>query len=210
MPQKREQYVQYGCGLSAPQEWRNFDASLTLRFERLPLLGKMYIKNAVRFPPNAEYADIVKGLPVVKGSCAAVYCSHVLEHLSLEDARTALTNTYELLAADGVFRLVVPDLEVMVSGYLQNTDVGAAQAFVRDTGMGRETRKRGVLGFIYEFLGNSSHLWCWDYKSLEHELLEVGFKSVRRARFNDSGEKMFIHVEDKERWDDCLGIECIK
>ncbi|CAO5043555.1 MULTISPECIES: hypothetical protein [Microcystis] len=28
-------YVQYGCGWSAPSQWRNFDASPTLRFERM-------------------------------------------------------------------------------------------------------------------------------------------------------------------------------
>ena len=61
------QYVQYGCGWSAPKEWRNFDASLTLRFERLPLIGHLYTKNESRFPGNVEYGDIVKGLPIPPG-----------------------------------------------------------------------------------------------------------------------------------------------
>ncbi len=43
------QCVQYGCGWSAPFSWRNFDASLTLRFERLPLIGHLYTKNESRF-----------------------------------------------------------------------------------------------------------------------------------------------------------------
>ena len=76
-------YIQYGCGLSAPMEWRNFDASPTLRFERLPVIGQFYTKNDKRFPTNVEYGDIVKGLPVEINSCKGVYCSHILEHLSL-------------------------------------------------------------------------------------------------------------------------------
>ena len=83
-------YVQYGCGFSAPQSWRNFDASLTLRFERLPIIGTLYTKNSARFPENVEFGYIVYGLPVKENSCQGVYCSHILEHLSLEDFRKAL------------------------------------------------------------------------------------------------------------------------
>lgn len=32
-------FVQYGCGLAAPDGWINFDASPRLRFERLPGAG---------------------------------------------------------------------------------------------------------------------------------------------------------------------------
>src|ERR1700733_6668534 len=78
-------YVQYGCGWSAPKEWINFDASLTLKWERLPILGRCYTKNALPFPPNVKPGDIVKGLPIRAESCQGVYASHVLEHLALED-----------------------------------------------------------------------------------------------------------------------------
>jgi hypothetical protein len=30
-------YIQYGCGLSAPKEWTNFDVSPTLRIQKLPI-----------------------------------------------------------------------------------------------------------------------------------------------------------------------------
>ena len=38
-------YVQYGCGFSTCNGWRNFDASWTLRFERIPVIGRIYTKN---------------------------------------------------------------------------------------------------------------------------------------------------------------------
>jgi hypothetical protein len=46
-----EYYVQYGCGWSAPRGWRNFDASLTLRFERLPIIGLLYTNSRVPSSP---------------------------------------------------------------------------------------------------------------------------------------------------------------
>ena len=103
--------------------------SPTLRFERIPLIGKIYTKNKARFPDNVEYGDIVKGLPVGAGSCEAVYCSHVLEHLSLEDFRYALKNTFELLGSGGIFRLVVPDLEYSITRYIESDSLDAAQVF---------------------------------------------------------------------------------
>ena len=44
-----KKYVQYGCGFSAPEQWLNFDASPTLRFERLPIIGSLYTKNKSDF-----------------------------------------------------------------------------------------------------------------------------------------------------------------
>ena len=85
--------MQYGCGLSAPNEWLNFDASATLKWERIPLIGGISSKNAQRFPANAKPGDIVKGLPVPPACCAGIYASHVLEHLALEDFHAALRNT---------------------------------------------------------------------------------------------------------------------
>ena len=64
-------YVQYGCGLSAPVGWQNFDASPTLRLQKIPLIGKLVRK--VDFPSNVLYGDIVKGLPgIAPQSCDGV------------------------------------------------------------------------------------------------------------------------------------------
>lgn len=90
-------YVQFGCGWSAPDGWLNFDASPTLRFERLPVVGRLYTRNAKRFPANVIYGDIVRGLPLTENSCQGMYCSHVLEHLALGDLDRALKNVHRYL-----------------------------------------------------------------------------------------------------------------
>jgi SAM-dependent methyltransferase len=201
-------YIQYGCGMSAPKGWRNFDASPTLRFERLPVLGHLYTKNEARFPKEVEYGDIVKGLPVTADSCDGVYCSHVLEHLSLEGFRIALRNTYKALRPGGTFRLVLPDLEHSIKQYLSNASNDAAIAFMRETSLGHERRAKGLVGVVSAWLGNSQHLWMWDYKSIDLELQNAGFVGIRRAFFGDSSNPIFNDVEDRSRWDGCLGVEC--
>jgi len=203
-------YIQYGCGLSAPGSWRNFDASPTLRFERLPFIGRLYTKNQSRFPENVNYGDIVKGLPIAPESCDGVYCSHVLEHLSLDDFRTALHNTHKILRVGGIFRLVLPDLEFHAKQYLINPSDDAALSFMRKTYLGHEKRVTDLKGFFVSWFSNSQHLWMWDYKSIKSELQSAAFVGIRRAVFYDSSDSMFREVEEKDRWENCLGIECTK
>ncbi len=207
---KENIYVQYGCGWSAPGGWRNFDASPTLRFERIPIIGRLYTKNHERFPENVEYGDIVAGLPLPLNSCKVIYCSHILEHLALDDLRIALQNTYKLLARGGIFRLVMADLEYLINNYIGDSTDEAAINLMTITQLGTKKRARGLNGIIVELLGNSRHLWLWDYKSIKTELQKIGFKDIRRAEYGDSSESIFHHVEDQKRWENCLGVECRK
>ena len=203
-------YVQYGCGFNAPIEWRNFDVSPTLRFERLPVIGRLYVKNTSRFPNNVEYGDIVKGLPIQENSCRSVYCSHVLEHLALDDFRVALMNTHSVLREEGIFRFVLPDLEFSILKYNQDKNSNASVQFLQETLLGRESRSKNLSGLLKQWLGNSEHLWMWDFKSISFELEKAGFVNVRRAVMGDSGDKMFDLVEDRERWNNALGVSCNK
>ena len=107
---QNSEFVQYGCGWQAPANWLNFDSSPTLRFEKLPFVGRLYTKNARRFPENVFYGDIVKGLPVNNGSVARLFASHVIEHLCYQDAKLALKRSHELLKPGGLFRLIVPQI----------------------------------------------------------------------------------------------------
>lgn len=198
--------LQYGCGFHAPAGWRNFDASPTLRFERLPLIGKAYARNGQRFPSNVEYGDIVKGLPLPQNSCGVIFASHVLEHLSLRDFQTALRHTYELLVPGGVFRLIVPDLETLAHHYLSSSQDEAAKVFMEETSLGVVERARGIGGLMQTWLGNSSHLWMWDFKSMRTELISAGFIDIEKCRFGDN--PIFADVEQADRFTNCLAVEC--
>lgn len=214
----KSQYVQYGCGLSSPDSWINFDASPNLWLERLPVLGRFYSGTKaleggivrLRFPENIRYGDIVKGLPIEPNSCTGVYASHVLEHLTLEDFSIALENTIKILKPSGLFRIIVPDLEIAAKNYLSSEAETASIDFLKSTLLGIESRPKGYGGFVRSFLGNSNHLWMWDYKSLKHELSKAGFIQIRKASFNDSRDPAFADVEHQSRFIDAVAIECMK
>jgi len=87
-----------GCGSVFHPSWINIDlASLS---------------------PNIRTYDIRKGLPYPAGTFDACYSSHVLEHLSPEEACKLLLEALRVLKSQGVVRVVVPDLELMVRTYL--------------------------------------------------------------------------------------------
>jgi len=202
--------VQFGCGHVAPSGWLSFDASPTLRFERLPGIGRLYTRNAARFPSSVRYGDIVRGLPLADRSCALVYASHVLEHLALDDLRVALQNTRRYLREGGLFRLVVPDLEQLAARYVAGArarDPEAAMAFLEHSGLGRATRPRGLAANLTAALGNSAHLWMWDEASLTRELTRAGMRDPRRAQPGDYGDRAFADVELPDRTEGALILE---
>ncbi|MGI8510645.1 MAG: class I SAM-dependent methyltransferase [Gemmatimonadaceae bacterium] len=206
-------HVQFGCGFAAPSTWRNFDASPTLRFERLPVLGRLYTKNGRRFPANVEYGDILLGLPVPRGSCAGVYCSHVLQDLPLDQCRLALQQTFELLRPGGLFRMVLPDLEYSVRKYIESADPLAAMLFMREGKFGVEVAPRRLstkLARSLESSLGSRQRWMWDFKSLAYELKQAGFSSIRRCEAGDAADPVFADVEDPRRFQYALAIECAK
>jgi hypothetical protein len=200
--------VQYGCGLSVAHGWRNFDGSPRLRLEKLPLLGRVLTRNRPLFPKEVEFGDIVAGLPLPQASCKALYCSHVLEHLCLRDCQQALRHTLAHLEPGGTFRLVIPDLRLLMERYMSSTSPRAASEFMRASCLGLESRPRGLRGMLSAWLGNSPHLWMWDADSMADALAEAGFVAVRPARFGDAEDPMFAHVEERVRWKEGIGFDC--
>lgn len=206
------EYIQFGCGLCAPTSWINFDAGPIFWIEkRLPFLKRVMVKRGLPdYPDNIRYGDVIKGLPVRAASAKAVYCSHVLEHLALEECRQTLRNVYSYLAPGGTFRAVLPDLEWLAKAYIASPDNDAASRFMRDSDLGVSIPSGGMRGALKRVFGRSAHLWMWDYKNMARELAAVGFVEIRRAQFGDNSDAKFLEVEEASRWENCLGFECRK
>lgn len=214
MSEVRNMYVQYGCWKDAPPGWLNYDCSPYLRVDRIPLLGSWLCNLAWgewdSFPKDVRFGDIVRGLPLADNCCDGVYCSHVLEHLCLFDARIALRETWRLLRVGGRFRAVVPDLEYLVHQYCELDSADAAESLMLSTGLGETQRVKGIRGAVKEAYGNSRHRWMWDFSSLRKECESAGFVRIRRAKIGDSEDSRFRVVEKAGRWENCLGIEAVK
>lgn len=211
-------YVHYGCGLTAPGTWINFDIGVPYYIRSLPVAGTGLYWTLARLRKwshagNIRFGNIVRGLPVPENSCKGVYCSHVLEHLSLDDARKSLRNTHRILRSDGLFRIVVPDLEPFARNYLEDSAPDAAHRFIRSVYLGSETWPKSLYAIFRNWLADNQrhqHKWMWDKKSLALELREAGFSAIRPAQCGDSRDGRFRDVEDADRWKNAVGYECEK
>lgn len=96
-----------GCGATYHPAWVNIDVE--------PVSNEILNHNVIKpLPFNDHYFD-------------ACYCSHVLEHLSRDEARLLVAEIYRVLKPGGIIRLVVPDLEGIVRAYLSALDQVLAQ-----------------------------------------------------------------------------------
>lgn len=91
-------YLNIGCGSVFHLSWNNIDSH-----QNSSLI---------------QIHDIRKGLPFSNGHLDACYSSHVLEHLTQEQAKALLIECMRVLKSNGIVRLVVPDLEAIARNYL--------------------------------------------------------------------------------------------
>lgn len=208
-------YVNIGCGWSVGASWENYDGSPTLRFERIPFIGRMYTKNADRFPEAARFGDITKG-PIGKENTAdAIFCSHMLEHVALEDMRKSLQHMFRMLRPNGILRLIVPDLSTRALAYTARIGhPDAANRFLEDAMFGSKSSHNSLFARMQWAYGNSGHLWMYDEPAMRTELEQAGFIKIRRCAFGDSEIAAFAEVEDRTRFE-CeygaeLALECRK
>ncbi len=175
--------VNVGCGLSPTPGWLNFDNSFSVRLARLPAafsaLRRMGLLNA-RSAELAEmgragrirFANAAAGIPCASGSVAAVYSSHMIEHLDRFEARAFLTEAKRVLRPGGVVRIAAPDLSRLVRDYVATGD---ADGFVAGIHMGLD-RPAGLWGWVkWALVGPRHHLWMYDGESLTRLLRGAGF-----------------------------------
>ncbi|MEX0895724.1 MAG: methyltransferase domain-containing protein [Patescibacteria group bacterium] len=109
-------YLNFGAGNPVPG-WVNMDSSPFFFFPRFihQILNTLKISSRSQFFLNSDYQyyyySVHKKLPFSDESVTAVYISHVLEHLSVEEVSELLKEFRRILSKNGVVRVLVPDLE---------------------------------------------------------------------------------------------------
>ncbi len=221
----KKKFVQYGCGARAIKGFINFDASPTLRIQKMPIIGSLLRpKLNCIFDNDVIYGDIVKGLPLKPNSVDFLFCSHVLEHLTYSDFQLALRNSYSLLTDGGVFRLIVPDLKEYVMHYISKsslekdlgfaTESSASFWFMQSTCLGSETSRSTIYSRLISAFGNSSHLWMWDRSGLTRALINAGFVDVEPFQKGQAVDSDMCAPEGDHMFTahglPCLALQCIK
>jgi SAM-dependent methyltransferase len=210
--------VNVGCGLSPTPGWVNFDNSLSVRVARWPVMSSVLARLGFLGAQSAELAEMAQHgsvrfanaaahIPCAVGSVAAVYSSHMIEHLDRGEARAFLAEVKRVLRPGGVVRLAAPDLSRLVGDYVATGD---ADGFVARTYMGLD-RPAGFRAWArWTLVGPRHHLWMYDGDSLTCLLREAGFNDEAvmppgETRIADPGQ-----LDLRERAADSVYAEAVR
>ena len=173
-----------GCGQTPTLGWTNYDNSLSARMARVPLalslverVGMLTTQQRafMRFARSHDihYADAVRRIPEADRVVAALYTSHMVEHLDREDARRFLREARRVLEPGGILRVAVPDVRYHVDQYVKDGD---ADGFLARLYLTRERPKTWLQKAVYLCVGDRQHQWMYDGASLCRLLESAGFE----------------------------------
>jgi SAM-dependent methyltransferase len=169
-----------GCFDQAIPGWINTDITPHIFVARIPglpfLLHKAGLMADLRYRQHRNnifksvcYLNATKKFPFESSTFDYVFCSHFLEHLYPDGARSCIEEVFRILRSGGIFRIVVPDLDKIVAAYNpQKSDDFCGAIF--------ETTQKW---------DKNQHHWHYNYISLERILREVGFRKIYHCQFQE-------------------------
>ncbi|PZW03898.1 Methyltransferase domain-containing protein [Micromonospora phaseoli] len=181
-----------GCGLQAPAGWTNIDRSPGLILDRLPgaksvlyRIGLLADAHMVTWPRSIKLADVTKALPYPTGTVAAIYSSHMLEHIYFDQALALLGECHRVLQPDGILRVALPDVRVFARQLLSATEDEAAAAGLKFTQLlnAGPLHKPNRRQKLTQFVGASPHRWQPTSALVINMMREAGFADPQSREF---------------------------
>lgn len=196
-----------GCGHVTPAGWVNVDYFIGARLVNHPfgrILNRILRPTRHAWSSDIHIHDLRRDLPWSDGTVQAIYSSHSLEHLTLEDGRRLLRECHRVLRHDGIIRIVVPDLEHFINQY-KNGDTPAVE-FLDRLSVFAELPGDGRLKKLLAPYVRFPHKCMYDSKGLISELTAAGFTAENKGAF-DSG---IDGINDVERADGTVGAVIVE
>jgi SAM-dependent methyltransferase len=159
--------------------WLNTDVTPHMAVARVPGLpaalrrvGKLSDERWAAYRDGTfrrlHYLDLTAPLPYPDGAFEAAFGSHVLEHLTPDEASGVLRELHRVLRPGGIVRISVPDLDQVIASY----DPSSPDEFLYGMWQGRSRST-----------SRHRHWWLYNERSLGELLRATGFDDVRREGF---------------------------
>ena len=154
--------------------------------------------------------DMRNGMPTQLLQLRGIYSCHFLEHLNKDDGINFLKDSFNRLGPGGLFRVVVPDLELWAKAYiykknrfltwyqrnyLANWDIVTSECTILN-------------GMIY----NYGHSCMYDFKTMKSKLSKLGFVNIKRKQWSSSLLPDIKCLENSQNYHqyESLIVECKK
>ena len=199
--------VNLGCGNHTPEGWVNVDYAFGARLAKVPCFRAINKKIGLfqmDWDDRIKIHDLRRTFPFDDASVNVVYTSHTLEHFSKQDGERFLRECHRVLKPGGIIRVVVPDLEAIVSDYTSGTT--SADMFLDELYVVCDT---SGMGFFKRLLANQiafPHKCMYDTRAMLSRLRDIGFQAESRAAF-ESDIPDIRQIESKGRTKDAVIVE---
>ncbi|HZU80541.1 MAG TPA: methyltransferase domain-containing protein [Acidimicrobiales bacterium] len=150
--------------------------------------------------PADIVTDVRWHIPLPDGSCTAIFCEHLVEHLHFrDDVPRFLAECRRLLAPGAPIRLSVPDASRYLRAYVagQTADLGALHP--------EATTPMTVVNWAFHGYG---HRFGWDGETLVQALRDAGFEDVEEMEFGLS-RHADLALDRPERAVESLYVEAL-
>ena len=137
------------------------------------------------WPTNVIRRDLSEPLPFADGTVDAVYSSHMLEHLFLDDARAFLVECARVCRPGAVLRLALPDAEQFARDLIAAGEDPEGSAGLHYNEMLRAHPQARPAGRkLVAFIGGSNwHRWQPTKGLVRSMLADAGFEDVTEESF---------------------------
>lgn len=144
-------------------------------------------------------ADFNRALPLDDSSLDGVFCEHVLEHFTIEDAERIIADVRRLLKPEGVLRIIVPDAERIMREYFEHPSELAA----------RRKSNTAIEAVNSYFRQRYEHQFLYDWVAMKEMLARSGFQIVSRKCFGEGDRPDLILDDPKYEWES-LYVEAVR
>jgi predicted SAM-dependent methyltransferase len=154
-----------------------------------------YIHCDLRPLPGVDHVCAAWEVPLPAGSVDEIYSRHMLEHLTLEQARRTVRHWHALLKLGGRLDVCVPDMDRHL-------------AQLRTPGMSRHVwpgrkvsnRMHAMAGLYgWQQRPDDVHKWAYTLDALTELLTEAGFDDVRRIEDDSLSGPLNLRVLAEKR-----------
>jgi len=210
--------INLGSGIHTVKGWINIDKSWNIYLSKFPTIKKILYKLKVISEGTFKAKwrgksimrhDVTKDLPFESESIDVVYTSHLLEHLTYNEARNVCRETHRVLKKGGIFRVVVPDLKLYAMKYVEgnkkffgSSEKPIANLFLESLHLDALTERPKIEKILY-----ASHKYLYDAESLIFLIKSSGFSNIQEHGFRKGFCPDLEKIENRKR---SIYIEAIK
>lgn len=133
--------------------------------------------------------DASRPWPLRSGAAAAINSEHLIEHLTLEQARVYFAEAHRVLRPGGVIRTSTPNLRGMCELLLEADP--ASLAVHREHGYEANTHGDMINNYFYSW----DHRQIYDFETLRHLLEQIGFTEVEERPYGSSRHPLLDGID---------------